>query len=204
MSFWWSDYIWQLAYIPTKRADTLISMVELTIDDLSQILKYGFRLIADMEPCLSYTQSLNTMFDISADRLQETLSSQLIPEKKISNWQLTLTSRKLTYEPDDSRRKSIRHGSGGKPLNDKCEVPKSSFYWPLGKMLHTAWGQLQQCGTGMLGKSHHSDGTHMGMEGWSHQANGTHTELQDLSDFFIPCWPRAIGKEVIWLHYPAS
>ena len=115
----WSDYVWQLAYVPTKRADTLKSMVANIIDDLSRILKYGFRLSPCVEPCLSYTQYLNAKFDISADRLHETMSSQLMPGKKNSNWQLALTSRKLMYKPGDSRwRKSIRQGSSAKPLKD--------------------------------------------------------------------------------------
>ena len=57
-------YIWQLAYIPTKRADTVKSLVVHTIDELSRILKYGSRLNPDKEPCLSYIKSLDVIFDI--------------------------------------------------------------------------------------------------------------------------------------------
>ena len=70
-------YIWQLANLPTKRKDHVKQKVLETINEISGLFKYGSsRLQLDKDPCKSFIESLDYLFDISVDNLREQLSTR--------------------------------------------------------------------------------------------------------------------------------
>ena len=241
----WSDYVWQLAYVPTKRADTLKPMVDWWSMQLIISFDFGSMVSDEVQIRNPVSHIPNPWMPCLISQLIDCrrlchLMPQLIPGKKISNWQLELTSRNLMHKPDDSRwRKSIRKGWSGKHFNNKGKFHSQIFIdpwvrWPiLHEGNHTCTVQVwwashiivmapiwvwragpirpialvQNCRARTVSFMA-PRGAILAADPLRVMAPGIGRAIpsgqRHLSDFSIPCWPRATGKEMLWQHYPGS